>query len=159
MLVASSRRNSGVNVSRASPTGAKAVTIRDTGAVTLLASPLSSHWVRIDIESLPTGMVIPSSGQKSSPTALTVSYNTASSPRYPAAHIQFADNLISCKDKTGAANKLVMASATAKRADAGPFSVATGVLSPILIASPKCVSSPAVVTATSATGTCQGPTI
>ena len=66
---------------------------------------------------------------------------------------------MSSKLFTGAASRFVIASATARRAEAGPLSVATGVRSPMLMASPKWVSSDAVVTATSATGTCHGPTI
>ena len=54
--------------------------------------------------------------------------------------------------------KFVSASATASRADAPWFNKATGVRSPIAIASPKYESKAAAVTATSATGTCQ-PTI
>ena len=52
-----------------------------------------------------------------------------------------------------------MASATASRPDAGPLSSATGVRSPMDIASPSWESSETVVIAQSATGTCHGPTI
>ncbi len=52
----------GVSVPRTSVTGAKAETISDTGATTSLAAPASSHLVRIDSESLPTGMLMPSAG-------------------------------------------------------------------------------------------------
>ncbi len=52
-----------------------------------------------------------------------------------------------------------MASATAKRALAAGLISATGGRSPMAMASPAWVSKLAVVTATSATGTCQGPTI
>ncbi len=69
-----------MSVPRTSVTGAKAETISDTGATTSLAAPASSHLVRIDSESLPTGMLMPSAGHSSMPTALTVSYRRASSP-------------------------------------------------------------------------------
>ena len=54
---------------------------------------------------------------------------------------------------------LVIASATAKRADAAGFNNATGGRSPIAIASPVKPCKLVVVTAASATGTCQRPTI
>ncbi|MNF73880.1 hypothetical protein D3C87_1245310 [compost metagenome] len=63
-----------------SVTGAKPVTIRDIGEVTDLSTPSSFQRVAMDIESLPTGMVMPSSGHSSMPTAFTVSYRRASSP-------------------------------------------------------------------------------
>jgi hypothetical protein len=53
----------------------------------------------------------------------------------------------------------VMASPTAMRPEAGPSRSATGVRSPIAIASPRYVVYPIAVTAQSATGTCHGPTI
>ena len=58
-----------------------------------------------------------------------------------------------------AAAIFVSASPTARRADAPCDSNATGVRSPIDIASPWYVSNAVAVTATSATGTCHGPTI
>ena len=66
----------GVRVLRTSITGAKAEIIKLVGAVTALSwvSPWASvsvHAVRIDIESLPTGTVISSSGHISMPTAST----------------------------------------------------------------------------------------
>ena len=60
---------SGVSTRRASVTGAKAVTMSDSGAVTLWALPFASQPVRMESESLPTGMAIPSAGQSSTPTA------------------------------------------------------------------------------------------
>ena len=66
-------RSCGVSTRRASRTGAKAETISDSGAVTACSSPSSRHVVRIDIESLPTGMLMPSAGQSSIATARTVS--------------------------------------------------------------------------------------
>ncbi|RUP51630.1 hypothetical protein BC936DRAFT_146869 [Jimgerdemannia flammicorona] len=64
------------------------------------------------------------------------------------------------RDSTFAAARLVTHSATAMRADAAGFSKASGVRSPMAMASPVRTSTPyeVVVTATSATGTCQGPT-
>ena len=58
-----------------------------------------------------------------------------------------------------AAAILVIASPTAMRPDAGAFTSASGVRSPIANASPRFVLKPISVTATSATGTCHGPTI
>ncbi len=57
-----------------------------------------------------------------------------------------------------AAAMFVIASATAMRPDAGALSVASGVRSPIAIASPVAPSKPVAVIATSLTGTCHGPT-
>ena len=50
-------------------TGAKADTTSESGATT----SFPSHAVRIDRESLPTGIEMPSAGQSSSATAFTVS--------------------------------------------------------------------------------------
>ena len=57
--------------------GANADTINDTGDVTDRDSFVSrsSHTVFIDIESLPTGIEMPSSGQISKPTVSTVAYS------------------------------------------------------------------------------------
>ena len=68
-----SSASSGVSTRRASGTGANADTMSDSGAVTALSAPPSCHVVRIDIESLPTGMLMPSAGQSSIATARTVS--------------------------------------------------------------------------------------
>ena len=62
-----------MSVRRTSATGAKADTISDTGATTRLSTPPSLHTVRIESESLPTGMAMPSAGHSSRPTARTVS--------------------------------------------------------------------------------------
>ena len=59
----------------------------------------------------------------------------------------------------GAASRLVSASPTAIRPDAGASTDASGMRSPVAIASPVKPTWSASVTATSATGTCQGPTI
>jgi len=91
--------------------------------------------VRIDSESLPTGIDTPSAGHSSRPTALTVSYSAASSPGSPQAAIQLADSFTR-ESSIGAASRLVMASATAMRPEAGASSAASGVRSPMLIASP-----------------------
>ena len=89
----------------------------------------------MDNESLPTGIEMPSAGQSSKPTAWTVAYRAASSPVSPQAAIQLAESLTRDSSK-GAASKLVMASATAMRPEAGALSVASGVRSPMAIASP-----------------------
>ena len=78
---------------------------------------------------------MPSAGHNSSPTALTVSYKAASSPGSPQAAIQFALSLTR-SNSIGAASKLVMASATAMRPEAAALTLARGVRSPMLIASP-----------------------
>mmetsp|Transcript_1244 Transcript_1244/g.3532 ORF Transcript_1244/g.3532 Transcript_1244/m.3532 type:complete len:285 (+) Transcript_1244:3291-4145(+) len=154
MAQESSRCHSGVSVPRTSAMLANADTISDTGAVTCW----SSHLVRIDSESLPTGMDTPSAGHSSMPTALTVSNSAASSPGSPQAAIQLALSFTR-GSSIGAASRLVMASATAMRPDAGAFTDASGMRSPMLIASPAKPWKSASVTAQSATGTCQGPTI
>ena len=135
VVSASSASSCGVSVPRTSASEAKAVTIRLTGEVTFRASPLSFHCVRIDSESLPTGIDTPSAGHSSRPTALTVSYSAASSPGSPQAAIQLADSLTR-ESSMGAASRLVMASATAMRPEAGASSAASGVRSPMLMASP-----------------------
>ena len=58
----------------------------------------------------------------------------------------------------GAAAMFVSASATAMRPDAGALMTASGVRSPIAMASPVVAWNPDAVMATSLTGTCQGPT-
>ena len=131
---------------------------RDTGETTCFSSPLSCHTVRMDMESLPTGILIPNSGHNSIPTALTVSNKLASSPSKPAGAIQFADNLISLSRLILAAAMFVIASPIAIRPEAGPLVTATGARSPIANASPKYSLKPIEVTATSLIGICQGPT-
>ncbi len=111
----------------------------ESGAVTAFSSPLfaSRHVVRIDIESLPTGIAIPSAGQNSIATASTVSKSAASSPGCPAAHIQLAESFTSPRCAIAAAAMLVIASPTAMRPEAGASMRASGVRSPIAIASPR----------------------
>jgi hypothetical protein len=89
----------------------------------------------MDRLSLPTGMLMPRAGHSSMPTALTVAYSAASSPGSPQAAIQLADSLTR-GSSIGAASRLVMASATAMRPEAGALSAASGVRSPMLMASP-----------------------
>ena len=60
------------------PNKLPAETISETGDKTSLFCPLSFHVVRIESESLPTGILSPKSGHSSSPTALTVSKRAAS---------------------------------------------------------------------------------
>ena len=157
-VVSSWALSCGVNVWRTSARDANALTIKLTGDVTLCCLPSCCHWVRMDKLSLPTGIEIPRAGHNSIPTAYTVSYKAASSPSSPHAAIQLALSLTRF-NSIGAANKFVMASAIAIRPDAGALSAANGVRSPMLMASPANPLKSAKVTAQSATGTCQGPTI
>ena len=129
-------RSCGVQVARTSSQGAKAETTSDSGDTTAFSSPCSSHVVRIDIESLPTGMPMPSLGQRSRATAFTVSKRAASSPGEPAAAIQLAESLTRESEATGAAARLVRASPTAMRPEAGPSTTAIGARSPTAKASP-----------------------
>ena len=151
-------RSCGVHVSRTSSHGANADTMRDTGLTTSTREPPSSHAVRIDMESLPTGMLTPRAGQRSRATARTVSNSAASSPGAPAAAIQLAESFTSESARTGAAARFVRASATAIRPEAGASSTARGVRSPIANASPAYPWNESSVVAQSATGTCHGPT-
>ena len=109
----------------------------DSGAVTWRCVPSTCHVVRIDRLSLPTGMLTPSAGHSSIPTAWTVSNSAASSPGWPAAAIQLAESFTPAMDPMRAAATFVSASPTAIRPDAGASSTATGVRSPIAIASPR----------------------
>jgi hypothetical protein len=131
-----SRRSCGVSALRASNTGAKAVTMSESGAVTLLASSPSRHVVRMDMLSLPTGMAMPSAGHSSMPMAFTMSNRPASCPGCPAGAIQLALKRTSDSCSMGAAARLVMASPMAMRADAAGSSSAMGVRSPRAMASP-----------------------
>ena len=151
-------RSCGVHVSRTSSHGANADTMSDTGLTTSAREPRSSHAVRIDMESLPTGMLTPRAGQRSRATARTVSNSAASSPGAPAAAIQLAESFTSESARTGAAARFVRASATAIRPDAGASSTARGVRSPMANASPAYPWNESSVVAQSATGTCHGPT-
>ena len=78
---------------------------------------------------------MPRAGHSARPTARTVSYSAASSPGSPQAAIQLADSFTR-GSSIGAASRLVMASATAIRPEAGPSTAASGVRSPMLMASP-----------------------
>jgi hypothetical protein len=81
-------------------------------------------------------MLMPSAGHSSMPTAFTVSYSAASWPGWPQAAIQLADSLMSEMSAIGAAAMLVIASPTAMRPDAAASITASGVRSPIDMASP-----------------------
>ncbi len=129
-------RSCGVQVLRTSATGANAETMSDTGATTDLRAAPSPHTVFIDSESLPTGIAMPSAGHSSSPTVRTVAYSAASSPGSPQAAIQFADRRTCRNEPMSAARMLVSASPTASRPEAGASSTATGVRSPMAMASP-----------------------
>ena len=135
-LSPASVRSCGVRLARTSATGAKAVTISDTGATTWRCSPSCSQLVFMDSESLPTGMDRPAAWH-SSLTADTVSYSAASWPGTPQAAIQLADSLMFSRRATSAAARLVRASATAMRPEAGASSMAMGVRSPMDMASPR----------------------
>ena len=162
--VSPSRDSSGVSCSRTSTTGANAVTTSETGETDVCDSTVPSpsracHCACIDSESLPTGMLSSSAGHSARPTALTASNSSASSPGCDAAAIQFADSLMRLSDSTGAAHRFVIASPTAIRAAAAASSSASGVRSPIAIASPTKPSKPDRVIAQSASGSCHGPII
>ncbi len=60
----------------------------------------------MDMESLPTGMVSPSAGQSSMPTAWTASKSFSSSDPVPAAAIQLAESLMSERLVDGCAGKV-----------------------------------------------------
>ena len=141
-----------------STTGAKADITRDKGDVTFFEVPSCSQVVCIESESLPTGMTRPSLLQRSKVTALTVSYNACFCASVSMDDIQFAENLMSLIFSTEADKILVMASPTANRPEAEGFKVATGVRSPIAMASPRKELWSLIVTPTSLTGICQGPT-
>ncbi len=128
-----------MTAARTSATGANAVATSVTGDTTRWPS----HSLRIDIESLPTGMAIPSAGHSSSPTARTASASRVSSPATLAAAIQLHDSRTSARSATGAAIRLVTASATAIRADAAADSSASAGRSPTENASPATVPSSA----------------
>ena len=132
----SSVRSWGVQVPRTSSHGAKAETMSDRGPTTSRVSPSSSQVVRMDIESLPTGIPSPSLGHKSRATAFTVSKRVASSPGEPAAAIQLAESFTRDRSLTGAAARFVRASPTAIRPEAGPSRTARGARSPRAKASP-----------------------
>ncbi|MBK7001933.1 MAG: hypothetical protein IPH35_18790 [Rhodoferax sp.] len=71
-MLSSSALSCGVKVARTSVSVAKALTISDTGATTFFAPSASRHWVRMESESLPTGMEMPKAGHSSSATVRTV---------------------------------------------------------------------------------------
>jgi hypothetical protein len=77
---ASSRTSSGVSARRTSVTRANADTISAIGPTAWCAPRSSLQALRIDSESLPTGIAMPSAGQSSIATAFTVSKRAASSP-------------------------------------------------------------------------------
>ena len=72
--LSTSRSSCGVSVPRTSGRLTNALTMSETGALTFLTAPdeASAHCVRMDKESLPTGIEMPSAGQSSRPTACTV---------------------------------------------------------------------------------------
>src|SRR5205823_11504262 len=114
-------RNSGVTARRTSLHVPNAVTTSVTGDTTWL----SAHCVRIAIESLPTGIAMPSAIAVSL-AARTAAYSLASSPGWPAAAIQLHDSLIRDSGPIGAAARFVIASPIASRDAAAASSTATG---------------------------------
>ncbi|KAJ0163110.1 hypothetical protein CTA2_3501 [Colletotrichum tanaceti] len=162
----STRRSWGVQVLRTSSTMVTAVMMTDMGAVTLLASPdsRSFHDAFIEVESLPTGIEILSWGHSSMQMARTASYRPAPSPGWLTAAIQLADSFTrSSWPRKSAAPRLSRLSATAMRAEAAGEMRASWGFSPMAMTSPVRALEPRLnevaVTAQSATGVCQGPTI
>ena len=98
-------------------------------------------------------MDIPNSGQNFIPMLSTVLNRLASSPSSPQAHIQLPESLIFSIEPIYAEDIFVIASAMARRPDAGASITATGVLSPIAIALPVCALKECIVNPTSETGT------
>ena len=115
--------------------------------------------VCIDIESFPTGILIPNFGHKSIPTAFTDSNKAKSFSLSPAAAIQLADNFICSNVSIELATIFVIASPIAILAEAGALDIAIGDFSPIAKDSPRLLSKSDFVTATLLTGICHGPTI
>ena len=125
--------------------------------MTVFFSPASVQLVRMESESFPTGIEMPRPMQKRL-AAWTASKSRASSPGAPQAAIQLAESFTRGSSISAAA-RFVSASPIAMREAAAELMTASGVRSPTAIASPRSVSKPSVVTAQSATGTCQGPII
>ena len=134
--VSSAVFNTGVSVPRTSVIFENAVTIKLTGDNTSFCTSPSFQRVRMESESLPTGMPKPNCGHRSMPIAFTVSNKAASWPGVPQAAIQLALSFTSSSFSTGAANKLVILSAMAMRPEAGAFNTASGVRSPMAMAWP-----------------------
>ena len=128
-------RSCGVKLKRTSRTGAAAETIKETGEVTVFFSPSSSHVVFMERLSLPTGIANPISWQTTL-AARTASKSLASSPFVPQAAIQLAESFTN-PNSISALAMLVTASPIAIRLAAAASAMANGVLSPILIASPR----------------------
>src|SRR5271163_298048 len=137
--------------------------ISDNGAVTSFTSfvSVSCHFIFIDIESLPTGIEMPSRWQRRL-TASTALYIAAPSPGWLFADIQFAESLTWCSlSGVSATVRFIKDSATAMQAEALGLINASEGFSPIAIHSPVFIpgESEVAVTETSETGTCHGPTI
>mmetsp|Transcript_4425 Transcript_4425/g.15525 ORF Transcript_4425/g.15525 Transcript_4425/m.15525 type:complete len:265 (+) Transcript_4425:1663-2457(+) len=90
--------------------------------------------------------------------ARAASYMAAPSPSILAAYIQFTDDLMSSIEVSGAHMMLVTASATARRAMAAGSSIPLSGCSPMEQAPPVMSSKVWATTATSARGSCRGPT-
>ena len=126
---------SGVSVSIAFVTGAAAETMSDTGEVTVFFSPASVQLVRMESESLPTGIEMPKPMQNSL-AAFTASKRRASSPGAPQAAIQLAESFTRASSISAAA-MFVTASPIAMRLAAAELITAKGVRSPTAMASPR----------------------
>mmetsp|Transcript_1434 Transcript_1434/g.4268 ORF Transcript_1434/g.4268 Transcript_1434/m.4268 type:complete len:293 (+) Transcript_1434:630-1508(+) len=132
---------------------AYADTTRLPGAITTSPPALAA----MERESFPPSQARPSSSMASR-MATAASYMEAPSWPILAAYIQFTLALISGREVTAAQVRLVSASPSARRA------IAAGLMSPLYGCSPMAVASPVrpkwdcACTATSATGSCRGPT-
>ena len=91
----------------------------------------------MDIESLPTGIVIPKAGQNSRPTDLTASNRFESCPSLPEAAIQLAESVISEILLICAQEIFVIASATAILAEDEALIIDSEGFSPMAMASPR----------------------
>ena len=115
------------------------------------------YFCFIESESLPVGILIPSSIAKSE-HAFTASYKRASSPSFLQAHIQLADNETDAKPSfNGAQTILESASAMAVRDPAaGSIKAAIGEC-PIEVAIPSLPLKSRAITPTLFNGNCKGP--
>lgn len=142
---------------RTSGTETNAVTTSETGDRTLRSSPLSVvQVVRMDSESLLMGTETPRAVLHGDGAHRVVERSILAlltTGGHPVAGRSHSRSLDRCRQQ------LAIASATAIRPEAGASIAASGIRSPLAIASPENPTKSASVTATSATGTCQGPTI
>ena len=119
-----------------SSTAAKPETINDNGDITDLSFLPSDHSVDIDKESFPTGIVIFHLGHRSIPIASTASNRSLFPSNFPGEPIQLAESFISESLAIPEGIIFVMTSATEIFAADLELINASGVRSPIAIASP-----------------------